>query len=38
MYAVIRTGGKQQQFYFFKDVSDRGRRAYELLQVHKKER
>ena len=35
---IIRTGGKQQQFYFFKDVSDRGRRAYELLQVHKKER
>jgi len=35
---IIRTGGKQQQFYFFKDVSDRGRRAYELLQVHKKQR
>ena len=35
---IIRTNGKQQQFYFFKDVADRGSRAYELLQVHKKER
>lgn len=35
---VIRAGGKQQQFYFFKDFENRGSRAYELLQVHKKER
>ena len=35
---IIRTGGKQQQFYFFKDVANRGSRAYEILQVHKKQR
>ena len=35
---IIRTGGKQQQFYFFKDMANRGSRAYEILQVHKKER
>jgi len=34
---IIRTGGKQQQFYFFKDISNRGGRAYELLRVHKKQ-
>jgi uncharacterized protein DUF4126 len=33
---VIRAGGKQQQFYFFKDIGNRGSRAYEMLQVHKK--
>jgi hypothetical protein len=35
---IIRTGGKQQQFYFFKDIGNRGSRAYEILQVHKKHR
>jgi hypothetical protein len=35
---IIRTNGKQQQFYFFKDAADRGSRAYEILQIHKKER
>jgi len=35
---IIRTSGKQQQFYFFKDISNRGSRAYEILQVHKKQR
>jgi hypothetical protein len=35
---IIRTSGKQQQFYFFKDIANRGSRAYELLQVHNKER
>ena len=35
---IIRTGGKQQQFHFFKDALDRASRAYELLQVHKKHR
>ncbi|HEU4834004.1 MAG TPA: hypothetical protein VFS90_06310, partial [Pyrinomonadaceae bacterium] len=35
---IIRTSGKQQQFYLFKDVADRGGRAYEILQVHKKHR
>jgi hypothetical protein len=35
---IIRTGGKQQQFYFFKDIDNRGSRAYEILQGHKKQR
>ena len=35
---IIRTSGKQQQFYFFKDITNRGSRAYEILQVHKKDR
>jgi hypothetical protein len=35
---IIRTDGKQQQFYFFKDVANRSQRAYELLQTHKKQR
>jgi hypothetical protein len=33
---VITTNGKQQQFYFFKDISNRGQRAYELLRVRVK--
>jgi hypothetical protein len=33
---MIRTNGKQQQFYFFKDVANRGSRVYGILQVHKK--
>jgi hypothetical protein len=28
---IIRTNGKQQQFYFFKDIADHGTRAYELI-------
>ena len=35
---IIRSDGKQQQFYFFKDIANRGSRAYEILQVHKMER
>jgi len=35
---IICTGGKQQQFYFFKDAANRGSRAYEILEVHKKVR
>ena len=35
---IIRTNGKQQQFYFFKDVANRGQQVYELLQVHQKQR
>jgi len=35
---IIHTGGKQQQFYFFKDIANRGSRAYEILEVHKKQR
>jgi len=35
---TIRTGGKQQHFNFFKDIANRGSRAYEMLQVHKKQR
>jgi len=35
---IIRTSGKQQQFYCFKDIANRGSRAYEILQVHKKQR
>jgi hypothetical protein len=31
----IRTSGKQQQFYFFKDISNHGQRVYEILRVHK---
>jgi hypothetical protein len=29
---IIRTSGKQQQFYFFKDIANRGSRAYEILK------
>jgi hypothetical protein len=28
---IIRTSGKQQQFYFFKDIANRGTRAYDIL-------
>ena len=35
---IIRTSGKQQQFYFFKDITNRSQRVYQLLQVHKKQR
>lgn len=35
---IISVDGKQQQFYFFKDIDNRGRRAYEILQVHEKQR
>jgi len=35
---IIRTNGKQQQFYFFKDIADRASQVYEILQVHKKHR
>ena len=35
---IIRTNGKQQQFYFFKDIADRGSRAFEILQEHKKQK
>jgi Domain of unknown function (DUF4126) len=35
---IIRTSGNQQQhFYFFKDVTNRGSRAYEILQAHTKQ-
>lgn len=32
---TIRANGKQHQFYIFKDISNRGTRAYEILQAHK---
>ena len=35
---IIRTGGKPQHFFFFKDIDNHGSRAYEILQAHKKER
>ena len=35
---MITTNGKQQHFYFFKDISNRTQRAYELLQIHRKKR
>jgi uncharacterized protein DUF4126 len=35
---IIRTNGKQQQFYFFKDVANRSQQVYDVLQVHKKQR
>ena len=33
---TITTNGKQQQFFFFKDNTNPGQRAFELLRVHKK--
>ncbi|HSD48116.1 MAG TPA: DUF4126 domain-containing protein, partial [Pyrinomonadaceae bacterium] len=33
---IIRTNGKQQQFFFFKDAANRSHRLYELLKSHKK--
>lgn len=35
---IISTNGQQQQFYFLKDTAQRSQRAYELLQVHKKQK
>ena len=35
---IIRTSGKQQQFFFFKDIANRSQRVYERLRIHKKER
>ena len=29
---IIRTSGKQQQFYFFKDIANRGNRVFEILK------
>jgi len=33
---IINAGGKQQHFYFFKDVENGGQRAYDLLNHHKR--
>ena len=35
---IVRTGGKQQLFFFFKDIANSSRRAYELLQTHEQKR
>ena len=35
---IIRANGKQQQFFFFKDIANRSQRVYETLQIHKKQR
>jgi hypothetical protein len=35
---IIRTSGKEKQFYFLKDIADRGSRVYGILQVHRKQR
>ena len=35
---LIRSGGKQQQFYFFKDITNRSSRAYEILQAQNRAR
>jgi hypothetical protein len=35
---ILRTEGKQQQFFFFKDTSNRGEKVFDILQVHKKQR
>ena len=35
---IIRANGKQQQFYFFKDIANRGSRAYEILQAQNRAR
>lgn len=34
---TITTNGRQQHFYFFKDVANQNQRAYELLRAHKKQ-
>ena len=35
---IIRTNGKQQQFFFFKDIANRSQRVYEMLKIHQKQR
>lgn len=35
---ILRTDKKQQQFFFFKDVSNRSEKVFNVLQVHKKQR
>lgn len=35
---IIRTSGKQQQFFFFKDIANRSQRVYDRLQTHQKQR
>jgi hypothetical protein len=35
---IIQADGKQQQFYVFKDITNCGHRAYEILQGHKQHR
>lgn len=35
---IIRTSGKQQQFFFFKDTANRSQRVYERLRIYKKQR
>lgn len=35
---IIRTSGKQQQFFFFKDIANRSRQVYETLRIHQKQR
>ena len=35
---IIRTSGKQQQFFFFKDIANRSQQIYERLRSHKKQR
>ena len=35
---ILRTNGKQQQFFFFKDVSNRGEKIFGMLEIHKRQR
>ena len=35
---IIRTSGKQQQFFFFKDIANHSQQVYERLRSHKKQR
>lgn len=35
---ILRTDGKQQQFFFFKDISNRGEKVFGILEIHKKQR
>lgn len=35
---IITTNGKQQQFFFFKDIANGSQRVYELLQTQQKQR
>lgn len=35
---ILRINGKQQQFFFFKDVSNRGEKVFGMLEIHKRQR
>lgn len=35
---ILRAEGKQRQFFFFKDISNRGEKIFGILEVHRKRR